>query len=152
MEVIKEIDIRKRKWTYEKRTGKPPKYRPFEPCKHIYRATYGIPCKHQVLNILLGAREGILLPKDFHEHWWIDRKLKEFHDIPTLRSPRKKERFRNRKATHARGEGINSTQRQLTGTELGDANTASQAIQEGTQEAWAAALERQEAYLQARNG
>jgi hypothetical protein len=155
MEVMIEINRREQKWRHDQKPGKPPKYRPFEPCTHTYRATIGILCKHQVLNILLGARDGVLLPIDFHEHWWMDRRLKEgLFTAITVRSPRKKERYRNRKETHARGDGITSTRRQLTGTELGDANVASQAIQEiqeGTQAAWAAALEHQEAYLQARD-
>jgi hypothetical protein len=62
---------------------KEPKKDAFKLCTGVYRSIYGFPCKHQVLNILKGARQGILLPKDFHPHWHINRKLLEVLQLPS---------------------------------------------------------------------
>ncbi len=40
-------------------------------CKGNFTIIFGMPCKHQILHLL--TTQGVLLPKDFHQHWWIDR-------------------------------------------------------------------------------
>ena len=50
------------------------------PCSHLFRASWGLPCVHEI-KALFNVKNP-LEPEDFHRHWLLDRRLENHHSIP----------------------------------------------------------------------
>lgn len=48
-----------------------PNSTPPKPCSGLYTASTGIPCKHQLQQLI--ERGELLQVSNFHPHWWVDR-------------------------------------------------------------------------------
>jgi hypothetical protein len=53
------------------------------PCSHLFRASWGLPCVHEIKAHLNANKP--LEPEDFHPHWLLDRGLDNHHSVPPSR-------------------------------------------------------------------
>lgn len=92
-------------------------------CSNTFQWIYGMPCKHQIRQMLENKEP--ILPTHFHAHWWIERAQAppSSHFIPRVREPmHRHSRIMQRRITHQRGHGVNSTRRDHLHSEIVDAN------------------------------
>lgn len=110
-------------------------------CTGVYNRIFGRPCRHQVLQLLVDNK--LLLPKHFHPHWWVRRSEVANPPPPIPREPASRRKdLRNRATQKKRGQGINSTRRQLMTSEIGDRRTPQSSIAPTMRNAIAASSQR----------
>lgn len=91
-------------------------------CGGVLRRTWGLPCKHELMDILESG--GVLLPSHFDKHWWIDRERAPVQAEQRIREPTTLPRSRRR--GHSRknktGTGVHGTRREHLHSERVDRN------------------------------
>ncbi len=68
----------------------PTKVRPFppplQPCTGRFRRQYGLPCSHDILEILK-EKDGVILRANCHQFWWLERNLAEEYPHLHIQEP-----------------------------------------------------------------
>jgi len=90
-----------------------------ELCTDVFRRVYGMPCAHEIFQLL--EADETLIPRHFDTYWHIDgANPDEVRPREPLTKPRKTGLVFNGRDRHLAGRGENSTQRALSRHELSD--------------------------------